>query len=57
VIFDILGNEIWSDEFVLGENGLVKQDFGFLGKGTYLYSLKDENEENVTTKRLVLIRP
>ena len=57
VIFDILGNEIWSDDMMLNENGVVKQDFGFLGKGTYLYSLKDENEENVTTKRLVLIRP
>lgn len=57
VVHDILGNELWSNDLTLSENGMVKEDFSFLKKGTYLYSLIDSKGVNVTTKRLIVLRP
>lgn len=57
VIHDILGNELWSKELRLSEQGTVKEDFSFLKKGTYLYSLGDRHGETITTKRLVVLQP
>lgn len=57
VIHDILGNVLMTESLELDENGVEKMDFSQLSKGTYLYSLRSEKGETITTKRLVLIRP
>lgn len=56
-IFNILGQEISSDTFHIQGNKTVLQDLDKFRRGTYLYSLIDENEKVMTTKRLVVLKP
>ena len=57
ILYDIIGNEIWRNDYQLNESGRIKQDFDFLNKGTYLYSLVNEAGTGMLTKRLVIITP
>lgn len=57
VIHDILGKILKRIRLTLDENGIEKMDHSDLSKGTYLYSLKTDKGETITTKRLVVIRP
>lgn len=56
-VYDILGNALAHDDHFLDGSGSIKKDFSYLNKGTYLYSLKDQKGEVITTKRLVIITP
>ena len=56
-IFNILGLEAYSEEYFVTGNKTVKLDISRLKKGTYLYSLVDENGKTMTTKRLIVVRP
>lgn len=56
-ILNVLGVEVWSQEYYIQNNDIQKIDVSFLKKGTYLYSLKDSKGKILTTKRLVIIRP
>lgn len=56
-IISAIGKHIWSKSFFLENNEPIKMDFSFLEKGTYLYTIKDENGKNLSTKRLVIITP
>lgn len=57
IIFNLLGQEIWSQQYTIKGNKTEKADISSLRRGTYLYSLKDSRGNTLTTKRLVVIRP
>lgn len=56
-IRNILGVEIWKNDYYLTGNRTERVDISNLRKGTYLYSLKDDRGNILTTKRLVVVRP
>ena len=56
-IYNILGVEVWRQDYFLDGAKTVKADISNLKKGTYLYSLVNENGETIATKRLMVIRP
>lgn len=56
-ILNILGVEVWSRNYQINGNVTQKVDISNLRKGTYLYSLSNEDGKIITTKRLVVIRP
>ena len=56
-IFNILGIEVWSEEYYINGNRTTKVNVGNLKKGTYLYSLVDSKGKTISTKRLVVIKP
>ena len=56
-IFNILGQEVWSNGYRISGNQTIIVDLEDLRKGTYLYSLVDQYEKVLTTKRLIVLRP
>ncbi len=56
-IMNILGIEVWKQRYDINGDHTEKVDISSLRKGTYLYSLKDNNGKIITTKRLVVVRP
>ncbi|MEL7118509.1 MAG: T9SS type A sorting domain-containing protein [Bacteroidota bacterium] len=56
-IFNILGLEEWSETYFVNGSRSEKVNISHLRKGTYLYSLVDENGKTISTKRLVVIKP
>lgn len=57
-IYNIVGQQLWEkDYFVQQPHFMTKEDVSWLSKGTYLYSLSDENGRTLATKRLVIVRP
>lgn len=56
-LYNIVGKGIWDKSYTLSENGVIRADFSFLNKGTYLYSILDADNNKLTTKRLVIITP
>jgi hypothetical protein len=56
VLYNIIGKKLWSDKFD-NNSGRLNADLSHLKKGTYLYSIVDENGRKVTTKRLMIITP
>jgi hypothetical protein len=56
-ILNILGVEVWSRNYQISGNVTEKVDISSLRKGTYLYSLSNEDGKIITTKRLIVIRP
>ena len=56
-IFNILGQEVWSNQYRVSGNQTVLVDLEDFRKGTYLYSLLNENDEVLTTKRLIVLKP
>lgn len=56
-VYNILGRELWNNTYQVNGNLTVPVDISNLRKGTYLYSLIDENGSTLVTKRLLVIRP
>lgn len=56
-IYNILGVEVWNREYNVNGNRIVKVDLTNFRKGTYLYSLDNENGKTISTKRLIVMRP
>jgi len=54
-VYNIVGKELWSDNFQLKSNRVHKADLMHLRKGTYLYSIFDKNGKKLITKRLAII--
>lgn len=54
-IYNIIGKNIWATDVKITSNSLLKYDFSFLRKGTYLVALKDKYGNILTTKKLVII--
>ena len=56
-IMNILGIEEWSKTYDISGNYTDKVDISSLSKGTFLYSLTNEQGKILSTRRLVVIRP
>ena len=56
-IHNILGIEEWRKSYYINGNHTEKIDISALRKGTYLYSLSDEQGKTITTRRLIVVRP
>ncbi len=56
-IYNILGLEVWKKDYTIYGDRIVKVDISNFRKGTYLYSLINENGKTIATKRLVVMRP
>lgn len=56
-ILNILGVEEWSKTYNISGNYTDKVDISALSKGTFLYSLTDEQGKILSTRRLIVIRP
>ncbi len=57
VIYNILGVEVWRNNYEITRDQTAKVDLSDFRKGTYLYSLIDERGKTLTTKRLIILRP
>ncbi len=56
-VYNILGVVIWEKQYRVSGNRTEKIDLSNFRKGTYLYSLVNENGKTITTKRLMVMRP
>lgn len=56
-IFNILGVEMWQEDYFIDGSRTEKVNIASLRKGTYLYSLSDSRGRTLTTKRLMVIKP
>lgn len=56
-IYNILGVERWSRQYRIDGRRTEKVDISKLSKGTYLYSLTDEEGKTIVTKRLMVVKP
>lgn len=56
-IYNILGAAVWSQRYFINGQRIEKVDVSSLRKGTYLYSLQNDDGKTITTKRLVVLRP
>jgi hypothetical protein len=54
-IYNIIGKKLWHRDIRVDGETIVKENFGFLPKGTYLISLVDENNNILRTTRLIII--
>ncbi|MCC6279958.1 MAG: T9SS type A sorting domain-containing protein [Saprospiraceae bacterium] len=56
-IFNIVGKVVWKDNFNMAGNRSIRVDLDDFKKGTYLYSLVNEEGTIIGTKRLVVVKP
>ncbi len=56
-IYNILAVEEWKETYYINGNHTEKVDISGLRKGTYLYSLTNEEGKTMSTRRLVVVRP
>ncbi len=56
-MYNILGVEVWNKDYNVNGDRIIKIDISNFRKGTYLYSLVNENGKTISTKRLVVMRP
>lgn len=56
-IYNILGMELWRENYFIDGNRTEKVNISELRKGTYLYSLTDERGKTIMTKRLLVVKP
>ncbi len=56
-IYNILGVVVWEDNYRISGDKTVQVDLSDLRKGTYLYSIQNEQGTTLATKRLLIIRP
>jgi hypothetical protein len=56
-LYNILGVKVWEEEVWIAGPKTLRVNFMELNKGTYLYSLVNENGKTLSTKRLMIIRP
>ena len=55
-LFDIVGNELWKDEFELdAKQKIISFNLPQFKKGIYLYSVKDADGQYIQSRRLVII--
>jgi hypothetical protein len=58
VVYNIIGKKLWQSSYqITDSNRTIKENFAFLKKGTYLYSIVDSKGKKISTKRLVIITP
>ena len=56
-IYDILGKQVWQNNYFISGNTTVSADLNQLQRGMYLYSLVDTNGNILATQRLLITRP
>ena len=56
-LFNILGTKVMEEKFQGNGDKTINMDLSNLKKGTYLYSLEDQSNRTLFTKRLIVIRP
>ena len=56
-IYNILGVVVWEEKYQVMGSKTVLVDLSKLRKGTYLYSIQDDEGKTLVTKRLIIIRP
>lgn len=56
-ILNILGIQEWQKTYYINGSHTEKVDISSLRKGTYLYSLSDEQGKTINTRRLIVVRP
>lgn len=56
-IFNIVGKVVWKNTYTISGNRSIRVDLDDFKKGTYLYSLVDQNGVIIGTKRLVVVKP
>ena|GEM_PF-3063908 len=54
-IYNIIGKKLWQRGIDVEGQTIIKENFGFLPKGTYFISLLDENGNILRTTRLIII--
>jgi hypothetical protein len=54
-VYNIIGKKLWQRSIDVDGSTIIKENFGFLSKGTYLISLLDENGNILRTTRLIII--
>jgi len=54
-VYNIIGKKLWQRTITVDGQSIIKENFGFLPKGTYLISLLDKNGNILRTTRLVII--
>ncbi len=57
-ILNILGKPVWDNYYLISSpKSRIKENFFFLPKGTYLYSLSDVNNKILSIKKLIILKP
>lgn len=56
-MYNIIGKQIWEKSYAVQDERTIKLDVSKLRKGTYLYTIFDENGRRVTTRRFIIIKP
>jgi len=56
-VYNIIGKKISSQKYFIQGYTTIREDLGFLQKGTYIYSLVDDGGKNLFTKRMAIITP
>lgn len=58
IVYAIIGGDpMWSKKYDISRDQIVKEDFSFLPKGSYQYTLKDANHNRLFTRRFTIIKP
>lgn len=56
-VYNIIGKELINKNMRIDTNKIARVDLTSLKKGTYLYSIFDDNGNKITTKRIVILNP
>lgn len=56
-LYNIIGAPLWSKEVNINGIKTLKEDFSYLRKGTYLYSILNDQGKVLITKRLMILKP
>jgi len=54
-LYNIIGRKLWSENITLSKKNMLKYNFSFLRKGTYLIALKDRFGKVIQTKKIMII--
>ncbi|HAY72221.1 MAG TPA: hypothetical protein DCX89_10055, partial [Saprospirales bacterium] len=55
ILYNIIGKKIWDREIEVNGQTIIRENFNFLAKGTYLIAIQDENGNVLKTTRLNII--
>lgn len=56
-VYSILNEEVWNKSYELNGDRTFKEDLSFLSKGTYSYTLLDNNGNRLLFRRFGIIKP
>ena len=56
VIHDIVGRELWRSDHFISQDVTLKEDLSFLPRGTYTYTILDDQQNRLVTRRLAIIK-